>query len=164
MQQDHDRDSSEHDLLMVPLMMATEDSLTETSVTTNPSGMDPDADETGRSGSAASSSTAAAKTAGGNGSIRSRLQRNKRGSHHHHRGSKSKGSWPRRNNSDGGGASNGTANAAGTNGRLRRVCPGLYTRSTINAMNFLARILFWSSLVAMVAAVIWYSYELFQHG
>ena len=31
-------------------------------------------------------------------------------------------------------------------------------------MNFLARILFWSSLVAMVAAVIWYSYELFQHG
>lgn len=37
-------------------------------------------------------------------------------------------------------------------------------RSTLSCMNLLARILFWSSAVASVAAVVWYSYELIKHG
>lgn len=46
----------------------------------------------------------------------------------------------------------------------RRWCPAPFVRSTLSVMNFLARILFWSSVVAMVAAVVWYSYELKNNG
>ena len=37
-------------------------------------------------------------------------------------------------------------------------------RSTLTVMNFLARILFWVSLVAMAVGVVWYSKELAIHG
>lgn len=39
-----------------------------------------------------------------------------------------------------------------------------FVRSTLSFMNFLARVLFWCSAFASVAAVIWYSYELKKHG
>jgi hypothetical protein len=37
-------------------------------------------------------------------------------------------------------------------------------QSTISCMNLLARLLFWSTIVALVATVFWYSYELHEHG
>ena len=37
-------------------------------------------------------------------------------------------------------------------------------RNTITAMNFLARVLFWVSLVALSIGVVWYSRELALHG
>ena len=43
-------------------------------------------------------------------------------------------------------------------------CPAPFVRSTLNVMNFLARLLFWGSVVAMVAAVVWYSRELKENG
>jgi hypothetical protein len=46
----------------------------------------------------------------------------------------------------------------------RRCCPTPFVRSTLSVMNFLARVLFWSSVVATVAAVFWYSYELINNG
>lgn len=37
-------------------------------------------------------------------------------------------------------------------------------QSTISCMNLMARLLFWSSILASIAGVFWYSYELFNHG
>ena len=39
-----------------------------------------------------------------------------------------------------------------------------FVRSTMVIMNVLAKILVWSSVVALVAAVVWYSYELKNNG
>jgi hypothetical protein len=37
-------------------------------------------------------------------------------------------------------------------------------QSTLSCMNLLARLLFWSSMLASVLGVFWYSYELYNHG
>ena len=37
-------------------------------------------------------------------------------------------------------------------------------QSTISCMNLLARLLFWSSILASILGVFWYSYELYNHG
>jgi hypothetical protein len=37
-------------------------------------------------------------------------------------------------------------------------------KSTLQCMNLMARILLWATAVALVVAVIWYSYELHNHG
>lgn len=37
-------------------------------------------------------------------------------------------------------------------------------QSTISCMNLLAKIIFWSTIMALVGAVFWYSYELNKHG
>ena len=37
-------------------------------------------------------------------------------------------------------------------------------QSTISCMNMLAKLLFWSTILALVSAVFWYSYELHEHG
>lgn len=37
-------------------------------------------------------------------------------------------------------------------------------RSTLSCMNLVARVLFWSSVVALAAAVVWYSHELKNNG
>ncbi len=43
-------------------------------------------------------------------------------------------------------------------------CDRTFVRSTLSCMNLLARLLFWCSAMASVAAVVWYSYELKKHG
>ena len=43
-------------------------------------------------------------------------------------------------------------------------CDRTIVRSTLSFMNLLARILVWSSVVALAAAVVWYSLELTKHG
>lgn len=37
-------------------------------------------------------------------------------------------------------------------------------RSTLQCMNFMARIVLWCTILALVVAVVWYSYELHNHG
>lgn len=37
-------------------------------------------------------------------------------------------------------------------------------QSTISCMNLLARLLFWTSILASILGVFWYSYELYNHG
>lgn len=44
------------------------------------------------------------------------------------------------------------------------LCPAPFVRSTLTVMNFLARVLFWCTVVATVAAIGWYSYELKNNG
>ena len=101
---------SEQELLMMPLMMAPEDTLVES------------------------------------GSIRSRNKSRKDDS------SKRRRKRKRKHDSDG---------AASVLGKW---CPAPFVRSTLSVMNFMARLLFWGSVVAMVAAVVWYSYELKNNG
>lgn len=43
-------------------------------------------------------------------------------------------------------------------------CPAPFVRSTLSVMNFLARVLFWCTVVATVTAIGWYSYELKNNG
>ena len=43
-------------------------------------------------------------------------------------------------------------------------CDRTVVRSTLSVMNFLAKMLVWSSVIALAAAVVWYSYELTKHG
>lgn len=38
------------------------------------------------------------------------------------------------------------------------------SKSTMNCMNIVARIVLWLTFISLAAAVIWYSYELFNHG
>lgn len=53
-------------------------------------------------------------------------------------------------------------------GRIRRFCHATsqhyLVRTTVSVMNLLARILLWSSFLAMVVAVVWYSRELKMNG
>jgi hypothetical protein len=57
---------------------------------------------------------------------------------------------------------------AGANNRSSRCCTPCrdrtFVRSTMFVMNILAKILVWSSVIALAAAVIWYSYELTNNG
>jgi hypothetical protein len=39
-----------------------------------------------------------------------------------------------------------------------------FVRSTLSCMNFVARVLLWCSVLAMVVLVVWYSYELKNNG
>ena len=43
-------------------------------------------------------------------------------------------------------------------------CPAPFVRSTLSVMNFLARVLFWCTVLATVTAIAWYSYELKNNG
>jgi hypothetical protein len=47
---------------------------------------------------------------------------------------------------------------------LYKWCPAPFVRSTISFMNFMARILFWATVLGTAAAVIWYSHELKNNG
>jgi hypothetical protein len=38
------------------------------------------------------------------------------------------------------------------------------SKSTLHCMNCLAKMLLWMTFVSLAAAVVWYSYELFNHG
>lgn len=49
-------------------------------------------------------------------------------------------------------------------GSSTKCCDRTFVRSTLSFMNLLARLLFWCSALASVAAVVWYSYELKKHG
>lgn len=63
--------------------------------------------------------------------------------------------------------SGGPAAAMGC-GRIRRFCHATsqhyLVRTTVSVMNLLARILLWTSFLAMVVAVVWYSRELKMNG
>jgi len=106
---------SEHDLLMMPLMMATEDSLTTNNSTNN--------------------ETASI--------IRSRKQKKDDDSSQTKRSKRRRAKQRNNNNSNNNNP---------------------FWRSTMTVMNFLARLLFWGTVVATVAAVVWYSYELKNNG
>ena len=120
---------SEHNLLIMPLMMAQEDSLIE-------------------SGSIRSRNNSVNDS---NSTKQKRLKASKRKKRKHSTASSSKI------------AKKDTASS-------RRwccyvyACPAPFVRSTLSVMNFLARVLFWCSVVATVAAIGWYSYELKNNG
>lgn len=133
---DHDNDvdlnetplQSEHNLLVVPLLMAQEDSLIE-------------------SGSIRSRNNGSVNES--NSTKQKRLKDSKR---------------KKRKQSSASSSKLAKKDTASSRRWCCSSCPAPFVRSTLSVMNFLARVLFWCTVVATVAAIGWYSYELKNNG